>query len=494
LRGGDLHVFKEKRIFSATSSSEKSIAVDAILINTAPRATGTNDPTLLPPLGLGYIAAMVEKNGFSCRIIDQNVTRFSNQALHEYIPADTKIIGIYLNSFVLESARELALAIKEQMPDTFIVLGGPLASARPKMVLKLITCDGVICGEGEHVFSTLLQNIAQGRSLFAGDVPGAVYLGSEGTIVHHSPRRIRDLNELPFPAYHLMPSLRRYRSRSRKVPAAPLITSRGCTFECTFCSKDIFGRKVTYRSVENVLAEVDHLVQRYGVKQLDIVDDNIALNRGRLVKILQGIIAREHDLVINMQVGIRAEGLDEEVLSLMKRSGVFKLAFGIESADEELLHLHKKSLDLKNMEATIRMAQKMGFIVQGLFIIGLFGETEVAFNRTLDFVKRLDLDVVNYSLAIPFVGTELHAMVEEQGRFLFDMSGTINEGFFGGRVFFTYGGFSEQDILERYRRAYRETYPLRKRLKMFLSVKSLNELLWLFRSGWSVFKSMYRTS
>jgi anaerobic magnesium-protoporphyrin IX monomethyl ester cyclase len=319
--------------------------MDAVLINPRAYGQGINYSTILPPIGLGYIASFLIKNNYICKIIDQNISRLPDMDLISEIPEDTYIIGIYLNSFLYDAVLKMTRLIREHRKKTYIILGGPLPTARPEMILQEIECDGLIRGEGEYAFNTLLQNITQSRPLFAGDVSGAVYYDAAGSIVQRPIKRILDLDELPFPAYELIPALRDYRSRSRKTPSAPIITSRGCPFQCTFCSKAVYNQQVTYRSSQNVLAEIDHLVKSHKVKQLDIIDDNFASNSERLHEILDGIIARKYDLVLNIQLGIRTEILDKNILVKMKKAGIFKLAFGVESGDENLLKIHKKNLN-----------------------------------------------------------------------------------------------------------------------------------------------------
>lgn len=461
-----------------------------LMINPRPAGSGLNEATVEPPLGIGYIAAVLENNGFACGLLDANALRLTEQEVLRSIPGDVRALGIYLNSFSFSSVQSLARAVKRLSRNICILLGGPLPSAAPEMVLREFACDGVVIGEGEYAVLSVMQNIASGRQPFYGDIPGISWLNSEGEMVCRPGKRIVDLDALPFPAFHLMPPLTTYRTRKRKSPAAPIITSRGCSFGCSFCSKDVFLRTVTYRSAENVLAEIDFLVKRYGVRQIDILDDNFALDRVRLERIMDGIIAADYCLAINMQTGIRTELLDEQLLKKMRKAGVFKLAFGIESADERVLALNHKIIDLAKVEETVRKAKGLGFIVYGFFIIGLPGETNEGFEKTLSFAKRARFDVANFCVAIPFIGTELFAMIEKQGRFLIDTRKGIESGFYDGKVFFEYEGFNKEEIMQRYKRAYSEFYSPWKMMNMLAGVRSLHEFFWLGRAFLSVIKGL----
>jgi anaerobic magnesium-protoporphyrin IX monomethyl ester cyclase len=466
----------------------------AVLVNPNPGGSGLNEATVLVPLGLGYLAATLEQQGFSCSIVDANCLDLSPEQVLKRIPPETPLVGITVNSFTYNASLRIAKLVKSRDPRTAVILGGPVPTAIPGQVLEEFECDGIIRGEGEYALLQIMRNLASGAPLFDEKVPGAAYRGRDGgPQVINPTERIRNLDRLPFPALHLLPPLKKYRSRARKGPSAPIVTSRGCQYKCAFCSKDVFGRRVTFRSAENVLEEIELLVDKYHVGQIDIVDDNFASNRRRLEDILDGLVTRYGDsLDINIQSGVRSENLDEPLLRKMKQAGVSKLAFGIESADEEVLRLCRKQSDLNKIAESAQIARRLGFSVFGFFIIGLPGETEEAFRKTLDYAHRIELDVANFCMAIPFVGTELFSMVSEKGRLLIDTTRNIDIGFYGGRVFYEYHGMTEAVVLDRYKRAYKEFYTLRKKLDLVLGVRSFREARWLVSAGMSVLKGMLK--
>jgi radical SAM superfamily enzyme YgiQ (UPF0313 family) len=464
--------------------------MDIVLINPNPGGTGLNDATISPPLGLAYIASLLEQNNFKCKIIDANLLDLSNDEIFELIPNKTRLIGFYLNSFSYSAVQNLTKQIRTTRRNSLILMGGPLPSAAdPSDLLKEIECDGLIRGEGEYSVLKIMENIRDNKFHFEGDISGLCYFKSDNEMISNPVQRILDLDKLPFPAFHLLPPFKTYKTRARKSPVGSIITSRGCTFDCTFCSKDIFQRRVTYRSAENVLDEIDYLVKKYGVRQIDIMDDNFAMKKSRFIDILDGIIERNYGIALNFQLGIRTEILNEELFRKMKKAGVYKLGFGIESVDENVLELHKKRLDVKKLEEAVKMAKEMKFVVYGFFIVGLVGETEEGFEKTLAFAKKLNLDVANFCMAIPFVNTELYRMVKERGHFLINTSRNIDVGFYGGEVFYEYDNYKKEDILNRYQKAYNEFYSFGKKLKVLLTVRSLSELHWLINAMFFVLKS-----
>lgn len=162
------------------------------------------------------------------------------------------------------------------------------------------------------------------------------------------------------------------------------------------------------------------------------------------------------------------------------------MAFGVESADENVLSINRKCIDLAKVETTVRAAKRLGFLVYGFFIIGLPGETDEALEKTLSFAERVGFDVANFCIAIPFVGTELYKMVQERGRFMVDTRKGIDSGFYDGKVFFEYEGMTKEDVLRRYKVAYSRFYSPVKKIMMLGSIRSFAELQWLSRAFFSV--------
>jgi radical SAM superfamily enzyme YgiQ (UPF0313 family) len=433
---------------------------------------------------------VLEKHGFCPILIDANLEKINPDEIIRRIPEKVKIIGISVNSFTYGFTQELCASIKKRFPASMIVMGGPLASSSPATVLNNFACDVAIQGEGEFSFLTLTKNVCSDGFPFH-NVSGAHWIDHvTGSIEKNPVERIVNIDDLPFPAYHLIPALSKYKSRSRKRPIAPLLTSRGCSFGCSFCSKDVFQRKVSFHSPAYVLAEIEYLVRTFGVRQIDIIDDNFAFDKERMELILDGLIMKKYNLLVHLSVGIRAEGLDQNIFRKMRRAGVFKISFGIESADETVLRLCNKNLRLANIERAVTMAKKEKILVHGFFIIGLPGETESAFRKTMAFAKRVNFDIANFALAIPFPNTELYRQVERSGRFLIDTRLGLAIGYFSGSVFFEYPGLTKADVSSRYERAYKIFYSPWKIATQALKIRSFSELQWFIGSALTVVKNL----
>jgi radical SAM superfamily enzyme YgiQ (UPF0313 family) len=297
------------------------MAINSFLINPYPYyASGIQEDTIYPPLGLLYLAAVLEKNGFSASVLDANVLKLSNyEVLKRIKKIKPEIVGISANVVLARAAKELAVMVKKRFPKAFIVMGGPIVSALPEDFLAV--CDTVVLHEGEETFLELVKRYnCQGEkgvfSLF-DPIPGIAFK-SKGKIFFTKPRNfINNLDDIPFPAYHLLePNIDFYsfKSRARKIPVAPILTSRGCPFNCIYCNKSIFGHIFRVRTPENVFAEVEYLITKYGIRQIDILDDNFTLDQARAEKILDLIIKAKFDLALNCQNGIRADKLTSKLI------------------------------------------------------------------------------------------------------------------------------------------------------------------------------------
>ena len=309
-------------------------------------------------------------------------------------------------------------------------------------------------------------------------------------IIDNGPRPlIADIDTLPRAAYHLLPHLSRYRSRSRAFPVGNVFTSRGCPASCTFCYRT-FGKKWRVRSVDNVLAEIAFLKETYGIRQLDIMDDNFAFDTERAQTILQAIIDRRWNLKINLQVGIRVNSVTPELLETMRRAGVFKFGFGIESGDAGILKRIRKGLDLDQARQLVRDARAMGFITHGYFMIGFPGDTPETMQRTIDFARELNPHYASFSLCTPLPGTDIYDDVLKNGIMLQDTQDGVDEGLFALKGVFSYGELTPEMAGVYCKKAWKEFYARPgKILDVLGTVGSWGEMQWLGRTVQEIFRA-----
>ncbi len=464
-----------------------------LLINQFPYyATGT-EGTIYPPLGLAYIASVLEKSGYkNVRVLDANVLRLRNEEVIKKIAAYTPdIIGVSSNIVTQRAAIELCKIVKERFPEKLLVVGGPLPILQPEKFLKV--SDVIVNGEGEIPFLEIVRAWESESEL--KDIPGTVSLHNEEIKVNIRPELIGDMDSIPFPAYHLMePELKEYsrKARIKKQYMAPILTSRGCPYQCTYCNKSVFGSTFRMRSAENVMSEIDWLLKNFEVRQIDILDDNFNLNPERTNSILDGIIAGRYDLAINCHNGLRVDRLTRELAGKLKRAGVFKVGVGVESGDERVLESVKKKLKLHMVRDVIKWFREENVVVHGYFIFGLPGDNRESMQNTINFAKEANPHFANFAICIPFPGTAVYDYVKKNGKFLKDVDNGVEAGFFDGTAFFEDDITRGDEVVAFNKKAFKSFYfrPL-KVADILFSIHSFSELKWIISQVMSVLYNLF---
>lgn len=368
--------------------------------------------TITPPLGLGYITSFLIANGYEVSIIDSQKKSLNvKQLIRKIKETNPDILGVSVLTSNYENVKKTTNEIKKTNPDIKIVLGGPHPSALPEISLKQTKADFVIRGEGEYPFLKLIRFLEH-KNIKLSSIENLCYWQNGRVKTKPGITRIKNLDMLPFPTWNLMPpreySKNPHQFLFRRYPIAPIITSRGCPFECVFCPASfLFGKELRRRSPQNVVDEIELLVNEFGVKEIHFEDDNFTLIRNHVESICGELIRRKINIVWQCPNGVRVDTLDEDLVSLMKKSGCYRLSFGIESGSQEILNKTGKKLNLKEVSEKIRMVKKQGIEVQGFFIFGLPGETEKTIFKTLKFIKSLDLDLLDIALLVYLPGASL---------------------------------------------------------------------------------------
>jgi anaerobic magnesium-protoporphyrin IX monomethyl ester cyclase len=389
---------------------EKPNKPKVALVNT-PLIEGIGHHPLFPPLGLAYIAAVLEKNEFEVRIIDCPVYGINHDKLKSELASfNPAIVGVGSMTPTIESALKSARVAKEACPDTTVVMGGPHATFMGRQILSdEPAVDFVVRGEGEETLLELAQKLPARRSL--EEVKGIVFR-KDGQIVETPARPfIQDLDALPRPAYHLLP-IDMYRIHGRKL--LPIMSSRGCPFQCSFCvASQMFGAGFRGRSPENVLDELEWLRDEYGAEAVTFQDDTLTFSRQRILDICDGIL--ERGLKLAWGCGTRADVVTKEVLAKMRKAHCNEVCFGVESGCQRIRDALKKKVTTEQCENAIKWAKEAGIFVTVSVILGYPGETKETLEQTLDFVRKVEPDDVYLCHATPYPGTELRALVERNG-------------------------------------------------------------------------------
>lgn len=461
--------------------------MDILLINPySEESQGINETTVEVPVGILSLAAFLEEKKVQVGFLDANALRLPQYKVIETITRlKPKVVGISVNIFSFLQAIRYTEEIKKFSEDIVVIWGGPHSTIAYDQCFNRSKVDLVVIGEGELTLREVLKNIASG--IGPENINGIAYRQKGGFQVNPLRERITDLDSLPFPAYHLLPDLKYYKTRARKKPFMGIITSRGCPFSCIYCSKDVFKNKITVRSPENIIREIDLLVNKYGIRQIDILDDNFTINRAHVEQLCDLIISRDYNICINLQSGIRSDRVDEKLFKKMKKAGVFKVAFGVETGNKKILQSVKKELDLDKVLESARLARKYGMVIVGFFMVGLPGDNEETLQETIDFAVRMNPHIANFMMTIPFYGTELYRIIKEKGRLLFDTKDGISYGFYATKAYYELEGLTEELMLKYYKKAYRQFYyrPL-KVLDILFSIRSPGEIKWFMETAWTM--------
>lgn len=445
-------------------------------------------------LGLAYLGAVSERRGDTVVVFDSDVEKQPvTEFIQEYRP---HIVGITANTPQVKQAWRTAKAIKEIM-DVPIVLGGPHVSVLPEESCEKPYVDVVARGEGEDTWIDIcvrLEAFLKEHPEYDIDAGGAfsteALMHSENAVfdacdgiswktsdgqIHSNRDRdaIADLDSLPWPAYHLF-KMDRYTNlqpATDHVDGArsfSILTSRGCPYRCTFCSQSIMPIKWRSRSAESVLAEWRHLVEELGAEEIGVLDDSANIRVKRLEEIANLLIENNLNHVPWIFVnGIRANLASKELLLLLKRAGLKRTAFGVETGDPEILKSIDKKIDLDTIRAAFKNAKEVGLETIAFMIIGLPGETRQTMQNSINFAIEIDPMIANFSMMTPYPGTKVYEIVKRQGRFL------INDWedyvFFEQQARYEMGDMTAELVEEMYRKAYRQFYlrprPIMRRLK-----------------------------
>lgn len=391
--------------------------------------------TVKTPLGLAYIASYLEKHGYELEIIDSMAyydeikelddgsfrIGLSEEKIEERIKKfSPDMVGISCSYTVYEKDSLRIAELVKKNSKAAVVMGGAHSSGNPKSVLKNKYVDVVVKGEGEVVFLDLANRIRDKKNI--NSTPGTITLGKNKKVKVNKPAgRVENLDEIPFPARHLLP-MEKYLSHPQnsisnvRRPTTEIISSRGCPFQCIFCSiHTVTGRNWRGRSAKNVVDEIEFLYNKYGVREFRFFDDNMTYDKKRTIGICDEIIRRKLDIKWDTPNGVVIATLDEEILKKMKKSGYYRIVMAIESGSEKSLAYMKKPVNLKKAKEIINICNKLGIWTWSTFVIGFPEETIEDITKTINFSKKSGLNFATFYIAQPYAGTELYDIALKTG-------------------------------------------------------------------------------
>jgi len=369
-----------------------------------------------PSMGLAYLAAVLEQHGYKVEILDAPAF----QLTYEKIPTEVErrkpdIVGVTATTAVAPSALKTAQMVKDAVPEALVVMGGPHITFLPEETMKAEPSIQIgVIGEGEYTLLDLVKTWEKNGNL--KEVKGVIYR-ENGSLKYTEPRPlIENLDELPFPARHLLP-MERYKVFGKHEILGLIFTSRGCPFNCTFCSSSlIFGKKFRARSPKNVVDEVEEFVEQYKSNHIEFVDDLFIFDKKRVKEICREL--KERGLDVLWVCSARVDTVDGEIFKVIRDAGCIMVYLGVESGVQRVLNLMRKGIKVEQSVRAVKLAKEAGLQVVASFVLGIPGETWEEAMETIRFAKKLDPDFVQFSLATPFPGTELYRVAKEEGLLL----------------------------------------------------------------------------
>ncbi|MEW6220060.1 MAG: radical SAM protein [Thermodesulfobacteriota bacterium] len=438
------------------------------------------------PLGTLYVAAAVRAAGHQVRLL--NGAFESQEAMLAAIRAGRpQVVGIYSTTFGWPKAKETARAVKAIDPAIHVTVGGPYPVAREGACLD--DCpfvDTVVTGEGELTMPELLERLASGQSL-AGCL--GVAFRENGQVQTNPPRPfITDLDALPLPARDLLGGVDAYvppPATYRRKPVAVMITARGCNRRCLFCFQLDKSRKsgVRFRSVDSVLAEIEHLLAA-GYREIKFIDDTLAADYHRAMTIANEIQARGLDFTWFASACVSQ--VDEALFRAFKAAGCWAVLLGAESGVQKSLNAIRKGITLEQTRRAVKAAKRAGLVVYTPFLFGIPGETFADGLATIDFACQLDPDIANFHALTPFPGTELYDNLPLYGTMSEDLADYTYQG-----AAFVPHSMSRDEIQKLRQLALRRFYSrpsfllrrllaLRNRHDLHVALKGAKSLFWLW--------------
>ncbi len=375
---------------------------------------------IAPPLGIGLIAAFVRERGFSVEILDAEAENLSPERVADIVAEKNPLLaGVSAFTPKMTAAEETVHFIKQKAPHVKTITGGHHPAALPEKTLRETGVDFVCDSEGYFPTAGLLEVLRKDPGANEVGVEGICYR-RDGEVVTNPPAPlVKNLDELPFVAWDLLP-MDRYRGHNwhcfgydSRQPYAVVFSSMGCPFNCSYCSVNaVYGRSgFRTRSPENFVEEIDLLVNKYGIKHAEIVDDTFTVNKKRVHRICDLLIERDYG--VNLWAYARTDTVDPELLKKMKAAGINWVAYGFESGSEEVRRGVRKGQ--RRIRDAVDMTCEAGMSIISNFIFGLPDDNYETMQETLELAKEINGEYANFYSAMAYPGSELYRQAVREG-------------------------------------------------------------------------------
>jgi anaerobic magnesium-protoporphyrin IX monomethyl ester cyclase len=453
-------------------------------------------------MGLGYLAGALLAHGYDVEIWDASVEADIESLDARLSREHFDVVGLSAPTPLINAAWEAATTAKRHGAVT--ILGGPHLTLRPHESMEKDMVDLVVRGEAEQTVVEVIAALekefeiarsrqqtaspklttapANGSNLqpvwFSPDagwerILGLSWRNHEGKVKHNPDRLLPDdIDAIPFPAHNMF-KIDRYTNLNpltdgldMNARAYTIVTSRGCPYKCTYCSKPITGDSWRARSVENVIAEWEWLVKDLGATEIGITDDIWNLDRKRAKELCRGLIKANINHVPWVTIhGMKVNNTDQELFSLMKQAGCKRVGFGVENGDDWMLrHVIKKGQTVDMVRHAFKYAKKAKLQTMGFFIFGMPGETEESMEKTIKLALELDPDLAHFMMAAPFPGTEMWDQLVEHGHVFENAMEWDQLAIQENQAHFAFGDLEKETVERKWHEAHRRFYLRPKRI------------------------------
>ena len=439
-----------------------------------------------PTLGLATIAATAKQRGHEVEILDMCWRPYD----FEFIRSSTKkispdIVGIHATTPLMNQLKDISLIVKDISKDIRVVGGGPHPTALPVETIKESMLDVICTGEADFTFADLCD----GGDL--SEIQGLYYL--EGDEIRNTGTRqvLENIDDLPMPAWELYPPGDYHKISkliARNPPVATVEFSRGCVYLCDFCSsKMTMARGYRKKSPERCAEEVKYM-HSVGFREFWLADDIFTSDQNWAYEVSEAIAKTRVDVTWTCSNGIRVESANKNLFKMMKKAGCYRVSFGFESGNDDVLKSFGKGgrASVKEGRKAVREAQQAGIEVNGFFLLGLTGDTEGTMNDTIEFARSLaPMDLLKFGTAIAFPGTDMFNNYAEKG--LVKSYDWDNYFVYTNQDLFTHESLSYETIQNHMKKAYRRAitfnprFALQRLYRAITTGQFLNEVYYAFK-------------
>jgi anaerobic magnesium-protoporphyrin IX monomethyl ester cyclase len=448
-------------------------------------------------MGLGYLAGALLSSGYDVEIWDASVED-GYETLDEKLSREVfDVVGISAPTPLINAAWETATIAKRHGAIT--ILGGPHLTLQPHESMEKDMVDLVVRGEAEKTIVQIMMALEKEREILRHRQKNAhpAWITAEkngaslspvlfdleagwnhilglswrdsGAKIRHNPDRLLadDLDAIPFPAHHLF-KIDRYTNLNpltdglnMNARAYTIVTSRGCPYKCTYCSKPITGDTWRSRSVDNVIAEWEWLVKDLGATEIGVTDDIWNLDRVRAKELCRGLIKANLNHIPWVTIhGMKVNNTDQELFKLMKEAGCRRVGFGVENGDDWMLrNVIKKGQTVEMVRNAFKYAKKAKLQTMGFFIFGMPGETEESMEKTIRLALDLDPDLAHFMMAAPFPGTEMWDTLVENGHIFSEGIDWSQLAIQENKAHFAFGELDKETVERKWHEAHRRFLP-----------------------------------